>query len=120
LQTAEPSRESQESERYMALASAYEGGEELRDIERKRPSRKMTSVTDARGIEFLLQGPLLDQDDAIDKNYTSPVDNSSPSSLDDSEDARGRDIVLPTPHSMPHSVSVTRCTWVQAAAEVKA
>lgn len=45
----------------------------------------MTSVTDAREIEC----PLLDEDDAFDKNYTSPVDYSSPSSLDDSEDAMG-------------------------------
>lgn len=87
----------------MALARAYEGGKELKYIERTRPSRKMTSVTDAREIEC----PLLDEDDAFDKNYTSPVDYSSPSSLDDSEDAMGEDIVLPTPHSMPHSVSVT-------------
>ena len=101
----------------MALARAYEGGEELKYIKRTRPSRKMTSVTDARGIECLLQGPLLDEDDAFDRNYTSPVDNSS---LDDSEDAMRDDILLPTPHSMPHSVSVTRCTRVQAAAEVKA
>ena len=97
----------------MALARAYEEGKELKYIERTRPSRKMTSVTDARGIEC----PLLDEDDAFDKNYTSPVDNSS---LDDSEDAMGEDIVLPTPHSIPHSVSVTRCTWAKAGAEVKA
>ena len=30
----------------------------------------MTSVTDAREIEC----PLLDEDDAFDKNYTSPVE----------------------------------------------
>ena len=53
-------RSSEQSGRYMALARAYEGGEELKYIERTRPSRKMTSVTDARGIECLLQGPLLD------------------------------------------------------------
>ena len=83
-------RSSEQSKRYMALARAYEGGEELKYIERTRPSRKMTSVTDARGI----QCPLLDEDDAFDKNYPSPVDNSF---LDDSEDAMGEDIVLPTP-----------------------
>ena len=101
----------------MALARAYHGGEELKYIERTRPSRKMTSVTDARGIECLLLGHLLDEDDAFDRNYSSPVDNSS---LENSEDAVGEDIVLPTPHSMPHSVSVTRCTRAQAVAEVKA
>ena len=110
-------RSSEQSGRYMALACAYEGGEELKYIERNRPSRKMTSVTDARGIECLLLGHLLDEDDAFDRNYSSPVDNSS---LENSEDAVGEDIVLPTPHSMPHSVSVTRCTGAQAVAEVKA
>lgn len=53
-------RSSEQSGRYMAFARAYEGGEELKYIERTRPSRKMTSVTDARGIECLLQVPLLD------------------------------------------------------------
>lgn len=111
------SHSSTQSEGYMALARAYHGGEELNYIERTRPSRKMTSVTDARGIECLLLGHLLDEDDAFDRNYSSPVDNSS---LENSEDAVGEDIVLPTPHSMPHSVSVTRCTGAQAVAEVKA
>lgn len=104
-----------QSEGYMALARAYQGGEELKYIERTRPCRKMTSVTDARGIGCLLLGPPLDE--AFDRNYSSPVDNSS---LENSEDAVGEDIVLPTPHSMPHSVSVTRCTRAQAAAAVKA
>ena len=54
------SHSSTQSEGYMALARAYHGGEELNYIERTRPSRKMTSVTDARGIECLLHVPLLD------------------------------------------------------------
>ena len=113
-------RSSEQSERYMALARAYEGREELKYIKRTRPSRKVTSVTDNRGIECLLQGPLLDEDDALDKNYTSPVDNSSPSLSDGSDDAMEEDIMLPTPHSIPHSVRMTRCTRAQAAAEEEA
>ena len=113
-------RSSEQSERYMALARAYEGREELKYIKRTRPSRKVTSVTDNRGIECLLQGPLLDEDDALDKNYTSPVDNSSPSFSDGSDDAMEEDIMLPTPHSIPHSVRMTRCTRAQAAAEEEA
>ena len=108
---------STQSEGYIALVRDYQGGEELKYIERTRPCTKMTSVTDARGIECLLLGPLLDEDDAFDRNYSSPVDNSS---LENSGVAVGEDIVLPTPHSTYHSVSVTRCTRAQAAAEVKA